>query len=79
MTITHGVLSLSFVRNRGQRVTSPTTRQVAAPAAPAATGGLTCAPWEGLYLETAEAHDFQESPVPNPELERFLYTLMYGE
>jgi hypothetical protein len=40
---------------------------------------MTCEPWEGLYLHDAEAERLQEAPVPNPELERFLLSLMSGE
>lgn len=78
MTIAHSVLSLSFRRNGCNRAAAA-GRPAAATAACAAPAGLTCAPWEGLYLDSVEADNLQEAPVPNPELERFLNSLMFGE
>ncbi|MFJ4029349.1 hypothetical protein ACIPWF_18395 [Paenarthrobacter sp. NPDC089989] len=44
-------------------------------------GEISASPWEGLYIEpgdeTAEA--VARTAQPNPELERFLAGLMYGE
>lgn len=44
-------------------------------------GRITCAPWEGLYLEDVEtAHTSGHRPASADEnLERFLIALMYGE
>lgn len=79
MTIAQGVLSLSFGRIGGKRRSAAAGRPAVESAACAAPAGLTCAPWEGLYLDNAEADLLLEAPVPNPELERFLYSLMSGE
>ena len=40
---------------------------------------MTCSPWEGLYFPTAESESSEGATVPNPELERFLASLMFGE
>jgi hypothetical protein len=47
----------------------------------AASGTISCAPWEGLYMEHAEAAEpAVETGFPgSTELERFLATLMHGE
>jgi hypothetical protein len=42
---------------------------------------ISAAPWEGLYLEPSEGpvDSTASGHRPNPELERFLTALMYGE
>jgi hypothetical protein len=45
------------------------------------SGQISAAPWEGLYLEPSEdpVDSTASGHRPNPELERFLIALMYGE
>ena len=77
MTIAHSVLSVSF----GRKVRCPAAEQIhdaaAVPAAPSPTG-MTCSPWEGLYVEGVESQSVVEAAAPNPELERFLSSLFPG-
>jgi hypothetical protein len=78
MTIAHSVLSVSF----GRTVRRPAAEQIHHPAvAPAAPSlaGMTCSPWEGLYVEGVESESIGEAAAPNPELERFLSSLFSGE
>lgn len=77
MTIAHSVLSVSF----GGKVRPPAAEQIhdaaAASAAPS-LAGMTCSPWEGLYVEGMESQSVVEVAAPNPELERFLSSLFPG-
>jgi hypothetical protein len=79
MTITHSVLSISFGRNGSRTSATQQAQYSAAPASCEPPGGMTCSPWEGLYFATAESESSDEATVPNPELERFLASLMFGE
>jgi hypothetical protein len=77
-------LSTAFGAKRKAKHTPAAVRFLeAVPAQPArgASGQISAAPWEGLYLEPSE--DSVDSTAsrhrPNPDLERFLIALMYGE
>jgi hypothetical protein len=69
MTLTKKLLSLSFDR-RDDRP---------APGTCGPSSGITCAPWEGLYLPHEEAVVNHEASVTDQELERFLSSLTSGE
>ena len=79
MTIAHSVLSISFGRKGNRTSATEQTQRSAAPATCEAPSGMTCSPWEGLYFPTGESETREEATVPNPELERFLSSLMFGE
>lgn len=79
MTIAHSVLSLSFGRKGSRRSASESVWLPAEPSTHLPPADMTCMPWEGLYLSTAEADNSHEETIPNPELERFLLSLMSGE
>jgi hypothetical protein len=77
-------LSTAFGAKRKAKHTPAAVRfleAVAAQPARGASGQISAAPWEGLYLEPPE--DSVDSTAsrhrPNPDLERFLIALMYGE
>jgi hypothetical protein len=77
-------LSTAFGAKRKARHTPAAVRfheAVAAQPARRTSGQISASPWEGLYLERSE--DSVDSTAsghrPNPELERFLVALMYGE
>jgi hypothetical protein len=77
-------LSTAFGAKRKARHTPaivPFLEAVAAQPAGGTPGQISAAPWEGLYLEPSE--DSVDSTAsghrPNPEFERFLIALMYGE
>jgi hypothetical protein len=86
MTIAHRTLSSAFWgarvvqtpdahRSRTQE-TGHSLPQSHIPSEP-----LTCAPWEGLYMEPTETSEpSAEAAFPTAaELDRFLASLMYGE
>ena len=79
MTIAHSVLSISFGRNGSRTSATGQAQRSAAPASCEAPDGMTCSPWEGLYFPTAESESSEGATVANPELERFLASLMFGE
>ncbi|MDQ1594378.1 MAG: hypothetical protein QOH40_934 [Arthrobacter pascens] len=79
MTIAHSVPSISFGRKGSRTSATQQARHSGEPSAHEAPGGLTCSPWEGLYLHTGESESSEEANLPNPELERFLSSLMFGE
>ena len=64
MTIAHSVLSISFGRKAGRTSASRAGPASAAPATCEAPGGMTCSPWEGLYLHTAESEKREEATAP---------------
>ncbi|MCU1566353.1 MAG: hypothetical protein JWQ56_1290 [Pseudarthrobacter sp.] len=78
-TIAQSVLSLSFGRHGRRRLADAALHPSSDRSQTTSPVGMTCEPWEGLYLHDAEAERLQEAPVPNPELERFLLSLMSGE
>ena len=77
MTIAHSVPSVSFGRKVRRPVGEQNHHAAVAPAAPS-LAGMTCSPWEGLYLEIVESERVVEAPAPNPEMERFLSSLFPG-
>ena len=79
MTITQSVLSISFGRNGSRTTATEQAQRSAAPASYELRGGMTCSPWEGLYVPTAESQSSEAATVPNAELEHFLASLMFGE
>jgi hypothetical protein len=78
-TIAHSVLSLSFGRHGRRSLADAAMRPSSNLLQSTVSEGMTCEPWEGLYLHDAEVELLQEAPVHNPELERFLFSLMSGE
>lgn len=84
MTIAHRIFTPAFLRrpevNRWGAHTNHGT-QVTATRAEGRGSGITSAPWEGLYIEVNDDIDSIAAggPLPNPDLERFLASLMFGE
>jgi hypothetical protein len=78
MTTAHSALSLSFGRKRRPSPTEYAQRP-AETLTCESTHGMTCWPWEGLYFPTPEPVSNPEAEVFNPELERFLSSIMSGE
>jgi hypothetical protein len=81
MTISHRLFTPSFLhRPQMHRSSTHEGAKVVGARAEGASTGITCTPWEGLYLEVNEANSVvADSLRPNPDLERFLGSLMYGE
>lgn len=84
MSIARSILFPAFLHatelHRGGAGTDQETRAAEARAC-GAVCGITSAPWEGLYLETDKnAGSGRTEDMPTePDLERFLASLMYGE
>lgn len=79
MTIAHSVLSFSFGRSGTRHSATESARHAAEPADRPMPNGMTCTPWEGLYLPATESECSSEAIAPSPELERFLTSLFCGE
>jgi hypothetical protein len=51
-----------------------------APQTLVAPGQISCFAWEGAYIEpNDQSAESMTNTQPNPELERFIASLMYGE
>jgi hypothetical protein len=79
MTTAHSVPSLSFGRKGSRHSPSESAWRQAEPSSRMSPSEMTCTPWEGLYIPSAGADSSLEETIPNPELERFLMSLMSGE